>query len=59
MLFRSVGPSLPDLFAVVLAFAAFIAVWRFDLNLIAVVLAGGAFGLLRAFAPVLWEGALS
>lgn len=39
--------SVPDLFAAALGFLAFVAVWRFDVNLIVVVLAGGGLGLLR------------
>jgi chromate transporter len=41
----------------VAAFAVLI-VWKWRLNVVAVVLAGGALGLLRAFAPALFGGAL-
>ncbi len=43
-----VPASLPDPFSGVLAALAFVAVWRFDVNLVLVVLAGGAIGLARA-----------
>jgi chromate transporter len=42
-----IGPSLPDSFAVVVAVAAFLAVWRFDLNIMLVVALGAALGLAR------------
>jgi chromate transporter len=42
-------PSIPDLFSGVLAVLAFVAVWRFDVNLILVVLIGGGLGLARAY----------
>ncbi len=42
--------SVPGPFAAALAVLAFVAVWRFDVNLIVVVLLGGAMGLLRAYA---------
>ncbi|MBI3941358.1 MAG: chromate transporter, partial [Acidobacteria bacterium] len=43
-----VPQSIPNLFSAISAAAAVIAVWRFDMNLILVVLAGGAIGLTRA-----------
>lgn len=43
-----VGSSLPDLFSIGLAAAAFLVVWKLDFDLISVVLAGGLLGLLRA-----------
>ncbi|HEY6101016.1 MAG TPA: chromate efflux transporter [Anaeromyxobacter sp.] len=45
---------------VVLGLGAFAALtfWKWRLNVVAVVLAGGALGLLRAFAPGLFGGAL-
>jgi chromate transporter len=42
-----VGPSVPDAFAVALAAAAFVAVWRFDVNLLVVVACGATAGLIR------------
>src|SRR6266581_1474047 len=50
-----------DSITVVLGLAAFAALtfWRWRLNVVVVVLAGGALGLLRAFAPGLFGGALS
>jgi len=50
-----------DWLTVVLGLAAFAALtfWKWRLNVVAVVLAGGALGLLRAFAPALFGGALS
>jgi hypothetical protein len=50
-----------DWLTVVLGLAAFAALtfWKWRLNVVAVVLAGGALGLLRAFAPALLGGALS
>src|SRR5256886_14424471 len=47
-----------DWITVVLGLAAFaaLAFWRWRLNVVAVVLAGGALGLLRAFAPGLFGG---
>ena len=45
-----VPPSIPNISSAVLAAAAFIAVWRFDVNLILVVLAGGAVGLTTSLA---------
>ena len=46
---------------IVLGLAAFAALtfWKWRLNVVVVVLAGGALGLLRAFAPGLFGGALS
>ncbi len=41
--------SVPDLFAAAVGALAFAAVWRFDVNLIAVVLIGGGLGLARAY----------
>ncbi len=46
-----VPPSIPDLFSAVVAALAFISVWRFDANMVLVVLVGGGLGLARAFAP--------
>jgi chromate transporter len=45
----------------VLGLAAFavLTLWKWRLNVVVVVLAGGALGLLRAFAPALFGGALS
>lgn len=53
-----VRPSIPDLFSAVVAALAFIAVWRFDANLVLVVLVGGGLGLTRAYAPhvLVWLG---
>ena len=48
-----VPPSIPNLFSGVLAALAFLAVWRFDVNLMLIVLAGGALGLVRAYGPQL------
>jgi chromate transporter len=50
-----------DWITVVLGCAAFAALtfWKWRLNVVAVVLAGGALGLLRAFAPELFGGPLS
>jgi chromate transporter len=50
-----------DWVTVVLGLAAFAALtfWRWRLNVVVVVLAGGALGLLRAFAPGLLGGPLS
>jgi chromate transporter len=39
--------SVPDLFAAAVGVLAFLAVWRFDVSLVLVVLAGGGLGLLR------------
>lgn len=39
--------SVPDVFAASVGALAFVAVWRLDVNLIVVVLAGGGLGLLR------------
>jgi len=49
-----------DWITVVLGLAAFAALtfWKWRLNVVVVVLAGGALGLLRAFAPGLFGGAL-
>jgi chromate transporter len=49
-----------DWITVVLGLAAFAALtfWNWRLNVVVVVLAGGALGLLRAFAPGLFGGAL-
>jgi chromate transporter len=41
--------SVPDLFAAVIGALALAAVWRLDVNLIVVVLVGGAAGLARAY----------
>lgn len=53
-----VPPSIPDLFSAVVAALAFIAVWRFDANLVLVVLVGGGLSLSRAYAPhvLVWFG---
>ncbi len=50
-----------DWVTVVLGLAAFAALtfWKWRLNVVVVVLAGGALGLLRAFAPALFGGTLS
>jgi chromate transporter len=50
-----------DWLTLVLGLAAFTAltVWKWRLNVVVVVLAGGALGLLRAFAPDLFGGPLS
>ena len=50
-----------DWITVVLGLAAFaaLAFWRWRLNVVVVVLGGGALGLLRAFAPALFGGPLS
>jgi chromate transporter len=50
-----------DWITVVLGLAAFAALtfWKWRLNIVAVVLGGGALGLLRAFAPALFGGPLS
>jgi chromate transporter len=50
-----------DWVTVVLGLAAFatLTFWKWRLNVVVVVLAGGALGLLRAFAPALFGGALS
>jgi chromate transporter len=50
-----------DWITVALGLAAFAALtfWKWRLNVVVVVLAGGALGLLRAFAPALFGGALS
>ncbi|HET7826333.1 MAG TPA: chromate efflux transporter [Anaeromyxobacter sp.] len=50
-----------DWITVGLGLLAFLALtfWRWRLNVVAVVLAGGALGLLRAFAPGLFGGPLS
>jgi len=50
-----------DWVTVVLGLAAFAALtfWKWRLNVVVVVLGGGALGLLRAFAPGLFGGALS
>jgi chromate transporter len=40
------------------AFAA-LAFWKWRLNVVVVVLAGGALGLLRAFVPAIFGGPLS
>lgn len=37
----------------------FLTVWKWRLNVVVVVLAGGALGLLGAFAPALFGGSLS
>jgi chromate transporter len=37
----------------------FLTFWKWRLNVVVVVLADGALGLLRAFAPALFGGALS
>lgn len=50
-----------DWITVVLGLAAFAALtfWKWRLNVVVVVLAGGALGLLRAFAPALFGGPLT
>ena len=50
-----------DWITVALGLAAFAALtfWKWRLNVVVVVLAGGALGLLRAFTPALFGGALS
>jgi hypothetical protein len=50
-----------DWITVALGLAAFLVLtfWRWRLNVVVVVAAGGALGLLRAFAPALFGGALS
>jgi chromate transporter len=50
-----------DGITVVLGLAAFATLifWKWRLNIVAVVLAGGALGILRAFAPALFGGPLS
>jgi chromate transporter len=50
-----------DWITIVLGLAAFAALtfWKWRLNVVVVVLAGGLLGLLRAFAPGLFGGALS
>ena len=52
--------ALKGVFPVVLAIAAFAAVtfWKWRLNIVVVVLAGGALGLLRALMPGLFGGLL-
>lgn len=49
-----------DAWTVILGLAAFavLTFWKWRLNVVAVVLAGGLLGLLRAFAPGLFGGAL-
>jgi chromate transporter len=42
--------SVPDFFAATVGALAFVAVWRFDVNLVLVVLVGGGAGLARAYA---------
>jgi chromate transporter len=53
--------STVDWITVLLGLAAFLALtfWKRRLNVVAVVLGGGALGLLRAFAPALFGGPLS
>ena len=50
-----------DWVTVVLGLAAFAALtcWKWRLNVVVVVLAGGVLGLLRAFAPGLFGGPVS
>jgi hypothetical protein len=50
-----------DWVTVVLGLAAFatLTFWKWRLNVVVVVLAGGALGVLRAFVPALFGGALS
>ena len=50
-----------DWVTVVLGLAAFAALtfWKWRLTVVVVVLGGGALGLLRAFAPVIFGGSLS
>jgi chromate transporter len=50
-----------DWITVVLGLAAFavLTFWKWRLNVVVVVLAGGALGILRAFAPGLFGGPLS
>jgi chromate transporter len=45
---RLVQPNLPDAFSVALSAFAFVAVWRFEVNLIWAVLAGAGLGILRS-----------
>jgi chromate transporter len=47
-----------DWVTVVMGLAAFAALtfWKWRLNVVVVVLAGGALGILRAFAPALFSG---
>ncbi len=50
-----------DWVTVALGAAAFAALtfWKWRLNVVVVVLAGGALGLFRAFAPALFGGAIA
>jgi len=50
-----------DVWTIVLGLAAFalLTFWKWRLNVVVVVLAGGVLGLLRAFAPELFGGALT
>ena len=50
-----------DWITVALGLAAFatLTFWKWRLNVVVVVLAGGVLGLLRAFAPALFGGPLS
>ena len=50
-----------DPWTIVLGLAAFalLTFWKWRLNVVVVVLAGGALGLLRAFAPALFGGVLT
>ena len=48
--------AIPNLFSGVLAALAFLAVWRFDVNLVLVVLLGGALGLARAYGSLVLGG---
>jgi hypothetical protein len=50
-----------DWITIVLGLAAFavLTFWKWRLNVVAVVLAGGALGVLRAFVPGLFGGPLS
>jgi chromate transporter len=51
-----VPPAIPNLFSGIIAALAFLAVWRFNVNLVLIVLAGGALGLARAYVPQLLAG---
>ena len=50
-----------DVVTVVLGLGAFVVLtfWKWRLNVVVVVLGGGLLGVLRAFAPALFGGALS
>jgi chromate transporter len=51
-----VPPAIPNLFSGLIAALAFLAVWRFNVNLVLIVLAGGALGLARAYGPQILGG---